>query len=343
MDYRPVSRLHQNKRRVPQLSAHLKKIEVAVGVIRNPEGKILIAKRPEEKHMGGLWEFPGGKIEVEETVHEALARELQEEVNILPNQFENLIRIEHQYPDKYVVLNVLLITGFYGEATGREGQEIQWVNTDDLNNYTFPEANKPVITALRLPRQFLITGQFDSFDEFKSRLTHAIHSGITHIQIRAPWLAGSEYANLCSAVSSLTNNNNLRLFVNAAPDLFAQIPFSNLHLNSENLKKLRTRSQLPPHKLLSAACHSMEELLHAENLGVDFVFYSPVLETKSHPEHKPKGWQSLTEICQAAKIPVYALGGVAESDTDRVVECGAQGIAAITSLWHFFNGVRLDR
>lgn len=308
-------------------------VQVAVGVIKNPQGEILIAKRPEDKHMGGLWEFPGGKIEPGESTEMALVRELREEVNLSPTRFEKLIRIAHQYPDKHVVLEVLLITEFIGNATGMEGQEIRWVKTEDLKNYTFPDANKPIITALKLPRQFLITGEFDSFDEFQFRLTRAIDSGITHFQIRAPWLSSSEYMNLCKVVSSSLNNINLELFVNATPDLFAQTPFFNLHLNSENLKKLNARSQLPPHKLLSAACHSMEELLHAEKLGVDFVFYSPVLKTKSHPDRKPKGWQSLTDICQTAKIPVYAMGGMVESDLDQAMECGAQGIAAITSLW----------
>ena len=312
-----------------------RKVQVAVGVIKNPQGEILIAKRPEDKHMGGLWEFPGGKIEPGESTEMALDRELREEVNLTPTRFEKLIRIEHQYPDKHVVLNVLLITGFSSEAVGREGQEIQCVKTEDLNKYIFPEANKPIIIALKLPRRFLITGQFDSFDDIQSRLTRAINSGITHMQIRAPWLSGGEYLDLCSAVTSSLNHSNLELFANAVPDAFAQTALSNLHLNSQNLTKPRTRSQLPPHKLLSAACHSMEELSRAEKLGVDFVFFSPVLATKSHPEHNPQGWQSLTEICQTAKIPVYALGGMAESDIDRAVECGAQGIAAISSL---FNG-----
>lgn len=308
-------------------------VQVAVGVIKNPQGEILIAKRPEDKHMGGLWEFPGGKIEPGETTEAALVRELREEVNLTPIRFEKLIRIEHQYPDKYVVLDVLLINEFTGQASGMEGQEIQWVKAEDLNNYTFPEANKPIVSAVTLPRQFLITGQFNSFDEFTSRLTRAIDSGITHIQIRAPWLAGSEYVDLCRAVNSSLNNNNLEMFVNTAPDVFAEIPFSNLHLNSKNLEKLDARSQLPPHKLLSAACHSMEELLHAEKLGVDFVFYSPVLRTRSHPELEAKGWQKLTDICQAAKIPVYALGGMTTDHIREAVANGAQGVAAISTFW----------
>ena len=153
-------------------------IHVAVGVIRNPDGKILIAKRPKEKHMGGLWEFPGGKIEAGESVQQALLRELREEVNIHCTRFENLIRIEHRYPDKHVVLDVQLVDAFTGEAAGKEGQEIKWVRVDDLENYTFPEANKPIITAVKLPRRFLITRKCLDINDFRSQLADDNGSGI---------------------------------------------------------------------------------------------------------------------------------------------------------------------
>lgn len=283
--------------------------------------------------MGGLWEFPGGKIEAGESVQQALLRELREEVNIHCTRFENLIRIEHRYPDKHVVLDVQLVDAFTGEAAGKEGQEIKWVRVDDLENYTFPEANKPIITAVKLPRRFLITGQCLDINDFRSRLADAIGSGIKYAQVRAPWLSEEEYIALANTISSAFDNIDLNFFANTSPEVFAKTPFSNLHLNSKILQKIQSRSQLPTHKLLSAACHSLDELIFAEKLGVDFVFYSPVKETASHPGCEPAGWHALAEICRTAKIPVYALGGMDEKDLSQAISCGAQGIAAITAFW----------
>ena len=77
-------------------------INVAVGAIKNAKGEILISKRPKGKHLAGVWEFPGGKIEPGESTQQALVRELQEELDIVPTQTESLIQIEHQYLEKKV-------------------------------------------------------------------------------------------------------------------------------------------------------------------------------------------------------------------------------------------------
>src|SRR6476619_2625198 len=102
-------------------------VHVAVGVIVNKDGKILIAKRPEQSHQGGLWEFPGGKVEQGESLFAALQRELFEELAIQIISTQPLIKIRHDYGDKIVLLDVHKVTEFIGEAKGNEGQPIQWV------------------------------------------------------------------------------------------------------------------------------------------------------------------------------------------------------------------------
>ena len=126
----------------------MKRVEVAAGVIYNPQGQILIAKRAANQHQGGFWEFPGGKIEAGESAQEALARELQEELAIRVSESEPLIRIEHEYSDKSVVLDVWCVTAFSGKARGVEGQPLEWVLPSDLKNYDFPAANEPIIEAV---------------------------------------------------------------------------------------------------------------------------------------------------------------------------------------------------
>jgi 8-oxo-dGTP diphosphatase len=125
----------------------MSRVHVAVGVIRNSAGEILISKRHLDSHQGGLWEFPGGKVEAGETVIEALQRELLEELGIRFVDAQALVEIEHDYSDKAVCLDVWLVDAFSGSAEGREGQPLAWVTPSRLGAYEFPAANQPIIAA----------------------------------------------------------------------------------------------------------------------------------------------------------------------------------------------------
>lgn len=129
-----------------------KEIHVAVGVVVREDGKILLARRPDHLHMGGRWEFPGGKVENGETVQQALIRELREEVAIEVRELQPLTEIRHDYPEKSVLLDTWWVTGFSGEAKGLEGQETAWVAVAELGNFRFPDANQPIIEAILAAR-----------------------------------------------------------------------------------------------------------------------------------------------------------------------------------------------
>ncbi|MFB1037032.1 MAG: 8-oxo-dGTP diphosphatase MutT [Sinobacterium sp.] len=125
----------------------MKVVEVAVGVIK-AGNKIYISKRADDLHQGGKWEFPGGKREANETIEQALARELSEEIGIHVTKQSHFMLIEHDYGDKKVRLDVRLVEGFEGEANHQEGQQSQWVDISDLRDFTFPIANKVIIDKL---------------------------------------------------------------------------------------------------------------------------------------------------------------------------------------------------
>lgn len=124
-------------------------VHVAVGVILDASQNILLTRRPADVHQGGLWEFPGGKFEPGESLELALARELREELDVEPLRTSPLIEIRHDYGDKSVLLDVHLVWEFSGEPRGLEGQPMVWVPAGELGDYDFPEANKPIIPALR--------------------------------------------------------------------------------------------------------------------------------------------------------------------------------------------------
>ena len=124
-------------------------IRVAVGVIVDSKKNILLALRPDDSHQGGLWEFPGGKLEAAENVEQALARELKEELGISVSQCRPLIEIRHDYGDKLVLLDVWWVDDFAGFPEGREGQPIRWVAAKDLSGFSFPRANIAIVEAVQ--------------------------------------------------------------------------------------------------------------------------------------------------------------------------------------------------
>ena len=125
-------------------------IHVVAAVIYNDRNKILLAQRPLHKHQGRKWEFPGGKVEPNESATTALKRELFEELGIdaPTNAMQPLLEIKHAYTDKNIWLDVWTVHQFQNEAIGREGQIIAWFELDELKSLDFPAANEPILAEL---------------------------------------------------------------------------------------------------------------------------------------------------------------------------------------------------
>ena len=124
-------------------------VHVAVAVILNSKQQVLLSLRQAHQHQGGLWEFPGGKVDDNETVFGALVREINEELGIAIIEAEPLIEISHDYNDKSVRLDVWTVTKFSGTAQGCEGQEVKWQAISELNEKDFPTANVAIINELK--------------------------------------------------------------------------------------------------------------------------------------------------------------------------------------------------
>jgi 8-oxo-dGTP diphosphatase len=123
-------------------------VHVAVAVILDRNRRILITRRDPDSHQGGLWEFPGGKVEDGESLTSALARELGEELGIEIGRTSALLEVRHDYSDKAVFLDVHVVWEFRGEARPLEGQPMAWVAPRDLRQYDFPAANQPILSAV---------------------------------------------------------------------------------------------------------------------------------------------------------------------------------------------------
>ena len=117
---------------------------------RGPQGpQLLIAQRPAGKWRAGSWEFPGGKIEADESPEDALRRELQEELGVVPRRLIDLGAFPHQYPERYVEILLWLVTAFDGEPRGLDGQALRWVAPGTLEQCDLLEADLPMIGPLR--------------------------------------------------------------------------------------------------------------------------------------------------------------------------------------------------
>ncbi|GAB3093011.1 Nudix family hydrolase [Pseudomaricurvus hydrocarbonicus] len=315
---------------------------MAAGVIHNTRGQILIAKRADDAHQGGLWEFPGGKLEAGEAAESALIRELQEELGITATHLSPLIQIRHDYPDKSVLLDVWTVTAFTGEAHGREGQPVKWVSPSTLSDYQFPAANTPIVTAAQLPRRLLITDAEVSVELCLQKVTEALHLGIQLVQLRQKDWRVEQWAAAVPRMAKLCREAGARLMLNSPPDLALETLESGLasladglHLTSRQLGAAAASGRVTDKHVgwLSAACHTDGELRLAEQVGVDFVTLSPVLATGTHPEQAPMGWEQFEALVKNTKIPVYALGGMNDGDLPESVSRGGQGIAAISAWW----------
>ncbi len=127
----------------------MKVLNIAAGIIRNPQGEIFITQRAADAHMANKKEFPGGKIEAGETPEQALARELDEEVGITITSALLFEKLDYQYPELHITLWFYLVEGWEGEPWGKEGQPGEWVMPQALNADDFPPANQPIVARLR--------------------------------------------------------------------------------------------------------------------------------------------------------------------------------------------------
>ena len=308
--------------------------QIAVGVIYNASrDKVLVARRPDGVIQGGLWEFPGGKLLPDEEISQALKRELFEELNLEVDSACPLITIDHDYPGLPVTLNVWSIMDWHGQILGNEGQDIEWISIDNLNEKNFPEANQPIITAVRLPHLYLITPNLSRYDKvFFKNLNDILQSGVSLMQFRSRQIPVPEAKGIIRNILEICNDNSCMLLINGSPAEVVELPCHGVHLSSDSLLKLNSRP-LSTGKWVAASCHNERELDHACNIGVDFAVLSPVNKTRSHPNEEVIGWEMFRRLVRNATIPVYALGGMGPGDMRIARKNGAQGIAMISSIW----------
>ena len=341
---------------------------MAAGILTDTRGRVLLMQRLPGKHLAGMWEFPGGKLEAGEAIESALARELHEELGIEAHAFAPLISLPWRYPEKTVRLHALCVTGWRGEPHPREGHPLHWVAIEAMNPAEMPPADRPIVTALRLPAQYVITpagwderfapahpgplptaenkergseesGELVQCGSAVSPLpTGERETGAKRlvgeaglralVQLRAPGMNRDIVHAAAMEMLERAPELSGRLLLNADIELARELGVG-VHLRAAQLRELQQRP-LPDGQWVGASCHDADELERAAAIGADFATLSPVRATPSHPDASPLGWDRFAELVGEARLPVYALGGVGPDDLARAHAAGAQGVAGIS-------------
>lgn len=308
-------------------------VHVVAGVISDARGRILLARRTEGRDLAGLWEFPGGKVDPGETPEQALIRELREELDIDARVGEPVIAVPQQYPHKRLRLDVRRIAAWTGTLKGLDGQALAWVPEHKLASYAMPDADRPVVAALRDPAHYLITPEPGDDDaRWLSTLRKVLDAGVRRVQLRGYDTEPLRWRRLVERAVTHARDAGAEVLVNGDIALAAALGIG-VHLRASQLNALSARPVPRPLPVI-ASCHSHEELTRVQALDCDAAVLGPIMTTPSHPGEPGIGWERFVEMRERVAIPIYAIGGMTRGDVELARSHGAQGIAAIRDLWN---------
>jgi 8-oxo-dGTP diphosphatase len=315
-------------------------LDVAAGLILRHDGKLLLGQRPEGKPWAGWWELPGGKLEPGESVLQALARELDEELGIQVTEATRWVTYVHAYPHTTVRLAFCRVTGWKGEPQGLENQRLEWV--DPARAHKVGEllpATLPPLRWLRLPGVYGISniGTPAGLPGFLLRLQEALDRGVRLVQLREPgWPDGAAAPSLHDAMQQVLQRCRMagtRMLVNSVHPQSWWREADGVHLRAHDAATLKQRPLPPDGYWVGVSAHDAPQIAQARRLDADFAVVGPVAETASHPGQPGLGWQAFMDINRDAGLPAYAIGGQDLRTVAAAQQHGAHGIAAIRGVF----------
>ncbi len=307
-------------------------VEVVAAVILQPDGQFLLAQRPEGKVYSGYWEFPGGKVEPDESLLHTLERELWEELGIHVSYAQPWISRIFTYAHATVRLHFFRVVAWEGKLMPREMQAVSWQMSHQIVVSPILPANGPILQALLLPSFYAITHANEIGIELTlQQIDHALQGGLRLLQIREKQMERNKLREFAGKVLALARPYQAKVLINSDAELARETGADGVHFTSSQLMAMSSRPG-PEYGLCGASCHNAEELFTAEQLGLDFVVLGPIQSTLSHPELSPLGWQKFAAMIRGYSLPVYALGGMSSGDLVIAQEMGAQGIAMMRGI-----------
>ena len=292
--------------------------QIAVGILRDARGRLLIAQRPAGTHGGGYWEFPGGKREPAETLEATMIREFQEELGVSPRRYQPLIRMVNEAGIQRVLLQLWLISDWQGEAHGREGQRIVWCPPAALLDYDLLPGNRALINALRLPpRLFITPPAIGQWDEAAARAVASQDDALLHVH--APALDDDMYARLAARIIAALRGTQAQVVLERMPDMVQALGAAGLCWPLERAAQFASRPLGYDYRFVVSA-HDQAGLRTALRLEADCAVLAP---------EQPLGWAAWQSLRGTIGLPVYARGAWCGSNIKVARAHNAQGIAAV--------------
>ena len=301
-----------------------KQIHTAIGIVRRGQ-HVLTAWRKFSPPIQARWEFPGGKVRMNEDLKTALCRELLEEINIKVSVGLPIIRARHDYGSDQVLLDAHEVQVTAGTIRACEKQFLRWYPIAALKMADFPAANRGLLSALQLPDQYAITADQTGTDSIQG-IDRILRAGVQLILLRGSTFSDN-YEQLARTVKYI-HSQGAQCMLHDCSDWVLPLQAAGVHLSQTAMRTI-DRRPVPEFCYFSVSCHSLAEIKAAESLGADFCVLGPVAPTPSHPEAQTLGMKTFMAIVDQAKIPVFALGGMRMNQLENVRRCGGQGIAGI--------------
>ena len=302
-------------------------VDVAVGVLRAPDGRVLLAERKAGKDAAGFWELPGGQVDPGESAAEAAARELLEEVGVRALDLAPWRVYEHDFPAKRVRLHWFHVRRWSGEPNGREGQRLAWVDPTSPTVGPLLPSNEVALATLALPELVAVARVSrapGAPGELLARIPSLVDEGVRLLIVRALDLAPGQRVQLTRRLRQVRQGTGLRLLLSGTALEARQAGACGLHSSAAALAGLVER---PPTRLWAVSAHDARDIERAAALGADVALVSPVLPTPAHPGDQALGWDGLRALAAASPMPVYAQGGLEPSDIGAARSAGALGVA----------------
>jgi len=230
----------------------------------------------------------------------------------------------HKYPNKIVKLWIYNVDKYFGEPTGKEGQDTSWCSLDQLNNYKLLPTMRKILHKISLPNHYWITPDGHHSESVIENCHKHIIAGTKIIQLRSKTSLDQSYIN---KIYRLCQDNQISLILNTPNKTYQEL-CDGWHLTSDEMLSLKERP-CGNNKLLGVSTHNAHEAEHAENIYADYISLSPINSTPSHTHISPLGWQAASDIISKNNLPVYLLGGMSKEMLDKALNIGAQGIAGI--------------
>jgi len=313
-------------------------VTVVAGILRDERGRLLLARRPAGKHLAGLWEFPGGKLDGGENAAAALKRELNEELGIEVTSCRPWMRLSHDYPDRTVRLVLREVAEWRGRPRGREGQELAWLSAAELGRRAMPAADRPPARLLGLAPRYTISpdpANYSTPSAFLGAWQRQLDRGQRLLQLHAPSLNRRELRRLALDCGRRAQRAGAVWLISGPPELAGECNADGLHLSARQLPGLRSRP-VPSSALLGVTCRDGSQLLQAARIGADFACLSPVRPVPDNAGDSADpalGWAGFEELVTCSPIPAMAMGGLRPDDLDQARHRGAFGVAGSTAFW----------